>query len=321
LRDVDGWDLAAQNAEDECVISGEAVALSEINAALRAEGTGTMPVPVTHAFHSRQLDPVLTEFAEAVECVPRSAPSRPYISCVTGTWVTADQAVSVNHWVQHLRGTVQFASGIRTALAAGTTAFVQLGPGFMATSNIRRSRAQAVVIVGDDQSPRSGVAEAWARGAKVRWQTEGRRIALPGYPFQRRDYAFDPAAAVGTPEGRSTVGEALMRPTPPTPTDRETRRYPRPPLTTAYRPASDDLERKIVALVEDLLSTSGIGVDDDYFELGWDSLLAMSLASRLSDDLGFEVDADLVYDEPSAARLARALAELDADEDGGRRSG
>ena len=286
--------------------------MGAIDAELRAEGVGTMPVQVTHAFHSHQLDSVLTEFAEAVEGVARFAPSRPYISCVTGTWVTADQAVSVDHWVRQLRGTVQFASAIRTALTHGTSVFVQLGPGQMATSSLRRSRAQAAVVVGEGRLLLSGVAEAWARGATVRWPAGGRRIGLPGYPFQRLDYAFEPAAPAAVTDGQPTLQEPLVTPATPAATNSDARRYPRPPLATAYRPASNKVETRIVGLVEEMLSTSGIGVDDDFFELGWDSLLATSLASRLSLDLELDVDESIVFDAPTAALLASALADLES---------
>lgn len=310
LEGIDGWDLAAHNAEDESVLSGGIDELAVVEAKLRADGVGVLPVEVTHAFHSRRLDAVLAEYGEVVASVPRSAPSRPYISCVTGTWVTADQATSVDHWVQQLRGTVLFAPAVRTALESGISVFVQLGPGLMATSNLRRSRAEAVVVAGDEHEPQEGVGQAWARGATIRRPRNGRRIRIPGYSFAHRDYFFDPATeseeplTAATPEPTSSASP---------PSESPARRYPRPPIATPYRSAGDALEAWIIELVEDELSTDGIGADDDFFELGWDSLLAIALAVRLSDGLGFEVDADAVYDAPTAARLATELEGLGAD--------
>jgi phthiocerol/phenolphthiocerol synthesis type-I polyketide synthase E len=305
LVGVDSWDLAAHNAEDESVLSGSVDALADVDVKLRADGVVTLPVEVTHAFHSRLLDPALAEYGEVIASVTRHAPSRPYISCVTGRWVTADQATSVDHWVQQARGTVLFASAVRTALDAGTSVFVQLGPGLMATSNLRRSRASAVVVTGDEYSPQEGVGQAWARGATIRRPIQGRRIGLPGYPFEHRNYSFAPAVEPGGESRREVVPQP--DPTPPKTAASDSRRYPRPPLATPYRPAADALEARIIGLAEHELSTEGIGADDDLFELGWDSLLAIGLASRLSDDLGFEVDANAVYDAPTAALLAAAL--------------
>ena len=318
LSAFDGWDLAAHNADDESVLSGADSTLAAVDAELRALGVVTLPVAVTHAFHSRLLDPVLAEYGDIVRSVTRHAPSRPYISCVTGTWVTAEQAVSVEHWVQQVRGTVLFAPAVRTALAAGTSIFVQLGPGQMATSNLRRSRAQAIVVAGGDYSPQTGVARAWARGATVRCVEEGRRISLPGYPFEHRDYAFAPTTAPETGDASASGATPSENRAISVESTASNGRYPRPSLETPYRPAGDTLETRIVGLVEEMLSTDGIGVDDDFFELGWDSLLSMALASRLSEDFGFDVDADVVYDAPTVALLAAELVGLGADRELGR---
>jgi phthiocerol/phenolphthiocerol synthesis type-I polyketide synthase E len=330
LRDQDGWDLAAHNADVECVLSGEAAVLDTIAGKLRSDGVGTMPLHVPHAFHSHRLDPVLAEFSALVDRVERCPPSRPYVSCVTGTWITGDQAVSVDHWVRHLRGTVRFAEAVRAALSAGTSTFVQLGPGRMATSHVKRARANAVVFVGDDHLPRPGVAQAWACGATVSWPATGRRIALPGYPFQRRTYVLGPAAAATAtnrpPSARLQLterfhAEALgpvaerVRPSAPAPTHPVTTRHPRPPMATPYRRAGDKLQAAIVDLLEELLNTDGIGVDDDFSELGWNSLLATTLASRIAADRKLDVDPHTVFDASTAARLATAIATLDGEPD------
>ena len=310
LAGVDGWDLAAHNAEDESVLSGTVDALAVVEAKLRSYGVSSLPVEVTHAFHSHLLDRVLAEYGEVIAGVTRHAPLRPLISCVTGTWITPEQATSVDHWVQQARGTVLFAPAVRTALDSGTSVFVQLGPGLMAASNLRRSQAQAVVVPGDEYTPQDGVGQAWARGATIRRPSSGRRIGLPGYPFEHRDYAFPTAVARGAGTETETATASAARPPVAVTSAYGTRRYPRPPLATLYRPAADALEARIIGLVEDELSTDGIGADDDFFELGWDSLLAIGLASRLSGDLGFEVDADVVYDAPTAALLATELERL-----------
>ncbi|MEV0544329.1 type I polyketide synthase [Nocardia salmonicida] len=315
-----GWDLAAHNAADECVLAGNASVLDDIATELRSSGVGIMAIDVAHAFHSRQLDPILDEFAAIVDRIERIAPTRPYISCVTGTWITADEAVSVDYWVRHLRGTVRFAEGIQTAISAGTSTFVQLGPGRMAGSNLRRSRAAATVVVGDNLPPLHGVAQAWACGANVNWTSTSRHIAIPHYPFQRRNYVLG-----------STVLPAQSMPAtrPPHPTvDRERAnnhahngapapgrprgtRHPRPPMATPYRAADSRLESTIITLLETMLDTHGIGVDDDFFELGWNSLLAMSFTSRLAEELDHHIDPRTVLDTPNTAGLAQKLMNLD----------
>lgn len=309
------WDLAAHNADDECVLAGKASVLDAIATELRSAGVGIMPIDVAHAFHSRQLDPILDDFAAIVDGVKRTAPTRPYISCVTGTWITADEAVSVDYWVRHLRGTVRFAEGIHTAISAGTATFVQLGPGRMAGSNLRRNRIAASVVVGDNCPPSHGVAQAWAHGAKVTWTSTGRHITIPNYPFQRRDYVLGPLLPASstpvewTPHFTRNQNDADRHgPTKaPLPELPHLKRHPRPPMATPYRAAVSRLEATIIDLLEAMLDTEGIGVDDDFFDLGWNSLLAMSFTSRLSDELHQPIDPRTVLDASNTARLAQAL--------------
>jgi acyl transferase domain-containing protein/NADP-dependent 3-hydroxy acid dehydrogenase YdfG/acyl carrier protein len=214
LRDNGTWDLAAHNASTECVISGDKAALERIADALRADGVGAVLLNVAHAFHSRHLDPLLAKFAALIEQVPLSAPSRPYLSCVTGTWTTSEQATSTEHWVAHLRDTVFFADAMRTSISAGGSVFLQLGPGRSAGAHAREAGARHVVL-GHSTAPWRGVAHAWTRGADVSWarSSRGRRIPVPGYPFQRDTYVSGPPAtapSITTADpARLPVGEWL----------------------------------------------------------------------------------------------------------------
>ena len=76
-------------------------------------------IPLAAAAHSSMLDPVLPEFLEVVREVELSPPQLPYLSNLTGTWITAEQATDPQYWVDHLRDTVRFADACATVLADG----------------------------------------------------------------------------------------------------------------------------------------------------------------------------------------------------------
>jgi amino acid adenylation domain-containing protein len=67
-------------------------------------------------------------------------------------------------------------------------------------------------------------------------------------------------------------------------------------------------EAAILAAFRDVLGAADIGVDDDFFEFGGHSLLAMALAVRVSAIVGREVLAPTVFTAPSARALTRTLA-------------
>ncbi|SDY87557.1 SDR family NAD(P)-dependent oxidoreductase [Nitrosomonas sp. Nm33] len=88
----------------------------------------------------------------------------------------------------------------------------------------------------------------------------------------------------------------------------KTGRFPRPVLPTAFKSPESELETSIAEIWQNLLGIDAIGVDDNLFELGGDSLLGVQLLSRIR--IGFSVDlhpADF-FRSPTIASLA-ALVE------------
>jgi len=80
--------------------------------------------------------------------------------------------------------------------------------------------------------------------------------------------------------------------------------HARPALATSYRAPSDETERKIVEIWEELLGISGIGVDDNFLDLRGDSLLAAQVTSRLYRTFSVKLPLSSVFDQPTAAALA-----------------
>lgn len=78
--------------------------------------------------------------------------------------------------------------------------------------------------------------------------------------------------------------------------------------STPPRPPGDALEQLVVDNVADLLELDTVGADDEFWDIGLDSLGAVELASRLSDAGWDALDVSAIVECPSAARLAALLA-------------
>ncbi|WP_369639951.1 amino acid adenylation domain-containing protein, partial [Nocardia sp. JMUB6875] len=85
-----------------------------------------------------------------------------------------------------------------------------------------------------------------------------------------------------------------------------------------YRPPATETERIVAAAFTELL-TGRVGRDDDFFEIGGNSLLATRLAGRLRVALDLRVPALLVFEHPTVAALAAAVDKLSTGTDSMRR--
>jgi acyl transferase domain-containing protein/thioesterase domain-containing protein len=234
--------LAAVNAVDECVVSGPTGAVDELLSRLAADEIESQRIPLSAAAHSSLLDPILPEFATAVRGVTLRPPTLPYASNLSGTWITPEQACDPDAWVAHLRGTVRFADGLRTALAGGPAAVIEVGPGRTLTSYARRltpgPRAAVATMrhvkdaIADDVHLLDTLGHLWAAGVDADWPavvtTPGRRrrVVLPTYPFERVRHWIEPG---DHPVARSAPLAAEARPDRP-------RAEPRPVSEWASEP-------------------------------------------------------------------------------------
>ncbi|HSM66116.1 MAG TPA: SDR family oxidoreductase, partial [Ilumatobacteraceae bacterium] len=218
--------LAAVNTDDECVAAGPAAAIAELVDRLASEGVEVTHVPLAAAAHSSMLDSVLDEYEAIVRSVELRPPELRYVSNVTGTWITPDQACRPRYWVDHLRGTVRFAAGLRTAVGERTTLVVELGPGQSLASSARRSglsvRAISTLrhpddIVPDTEHTLAAFGQMWIHGVDVDLDgTTGdgrRRLTLPTYPFQRERCWIAPGqgSAIAGPAVGASPGAVIER--------------------------------------------------------------------------------------------------------------
>ena len=72
--------------------------------------------------------------------------------------------------------------------------------------------------------------------------------------------------------------------------------------------ARDDLERRLVAIWEDVLQRRPIGITDDFFVLGGHSLLAVMLMTRIQKDMQVRLPLSTLLEHPNIEALARAVS-------------
>ncbi|MCU0681992.1 MAG: acyltransferase domain-containing protein [Polyangiaceae bacterium] len=321
--------LAAVNAPTQCVLAGPPGLVNEAETKLAAAGIVARRLPSTRAFHSpimRSAAPRLTELARAARPRP---PERPFLSNVTGTWITPAEATDPEYWGEHLCRPVRFAEGLAALLGDERRLLLEVGPGRTLSRLAQRHPAApgATVIASlPDEGPEAGaplvhaLGRLWQAGAAVDWggfaRAERRkRVPLPTYPFERRRYWIDPPGASVRPGAPLAEGApppaSSAPPAPPI-----SSKHPRPStLNAPYVAPVNAFERSLAELWEQALGIAPIGAQDNFFELGGDSLVAVQLSARIQQELGIEVPAVSLYEGLTVRSLANTLRpEPGADE-------
>ena len=200
-----GLSLAAVNGPSLCVVSGSPYAIAEIEARLTRTGVEVRRVHIDTALHSEMVTPILEPFTRFVEKLSLQTPRLPYISNVTGTWITPQEATSPDYWARHLRRTVRFSEGIQALQQETAGLLLEVGPGHTLSVLARQQQDQAskqsvFPSLGYTRSPHSELAsllttvgQLWLAGASVDWAAftadrRRKRIPLPTYPFERQRY-------------------------------------------------------------------------------------------------------------------------------------
>jgi aryl carrier-like protein len=83
----------------------------------------------------------------------------------------------------------------------------------------------------------------------------------------------------------------------------------RPGGDAGVRPPRDSLERDLAAIWKEMLGVQQVSIDDDFFELGGQSLIAMRLFNRIRKEHGIELSLSVLFQAPTIAATAELLRE------------
>ncbi|BDA68749.1 acyltransferase [Calothrix sp. PCC 7716] len=125
----DNLSLSAVNGPSMCVIAGRIDAIEALEQQLTRKGLACRRLETSHAFHSHMMEAVSSNLRELVKGFNLQAPEIPYISNITGTWITAAEATNPDYWVKHLCQPVLFAPGIQELWKHKYPILLEIGPG------------------------------------------------------------------------------------------------------------------------------------------------------------------------------------------------
>jgi amino acid adenylation domain-containing protein len=309
--------IAGLNSPSLSVVSGPTGAIEELEKQLERDSVGCKRLRTSHAFHSAMMDPMLDAFENEVRDITLSAPRIPYVSGVTGTWITAEEATTPGYWRDHCRMPVRFADASALLLDMPGAVLLEVGPGQALTTLAHQQRGNRAIPIVASMPERGAEAVAsetmlealgrlWAAGVQPKWQRvwsneKRKRTALPTYPFERKKHWIDPPQRN---QPAHVLGEAKIA---VPATDIQTEKKIDMAIE-ANGIASDRrtrLQAMVASLFEELsgIATGSEDADTSFLELGFDSLFLTQATQAVQRRFGVKVTFRQMVEQYSSIRL------------------
>lgn len=195
--------ISAINGEKLCVLAGETEAIEKIATDLNSKGLVCRRLQTNHAFHSHMMEPLAEVFTQMLQAFDLQPPSIPFVSNVTGTWITPEEATDATYWTKHLCQAVRFANGVLQLWNANNPILLEVGPGQTLGSLALQCLDENIAVLpslSDSYNQQSDVefllnqlSKLWLWGVEIDYSKfyenqQLHRIALPTYPFERQRY-------------------------------------------------------------------------------------------------------------------------------------
>jgi acyl transferase domain-containing protein len=315
--------VAGLNGPELNVVSGPEPAVKALEARLSAAGVNCRMLATSHAFHSPMMDGALPAFRQLLESTPMQRPERPWVSGLTGDWITAEQATDPEYWVRQLREPVRFSDAVRRLSQDPNLSFLEVGPGHGLANLVRghRNRPPQQTVVtslgrepgGDARSMLQALGRLWVAGVEPEWTAvhsgeRRHRVPLPTYPFEPERHWVDPPAMPTSAGAEPSAHLAsIPDPVPSQPQSLERRIGQSPSVSPAER-GQASVQDRLRALLSDASghAPEAIAASQSFVELGFDSLLLTQVGAAIQKTFGRSVSLrQLLEDFPTLETLAR----------------
>jgi acyl transferase domain-containing protein/acyl carrier protein len=322
-----------------CVAAGSIEAVDIFEKEMQKKRLFCTRINIAHAVHSQLMNPIRNKFETKVKEVTLNKPRIPFISNVSGDWITLEEARNPRYWGDQLCATVRFSEGINQLMKEENAVFVEIGPGRVLSNIIRQHPNKKpghlfVNLARHQQENESdnyfllrAIGQLWLYGIEIDWpafysREKRYRIPLPTYPFEGKRYWIDDTifrkiVELQAPDSSST--KKVVEEERDTSALVDPQQSPSTPLVVGeggyeyeeeYEAPRDELEQNIARVWQEFLGFEKIGVYDNFFHLNGDSLTATQLITRLKEIYPVDIAMQDFFEEPTIDHLAQVVKTL-----------
>lgn len=319
--------IAAINTESTCVISGNNKSIKAVSDVFSSKDISFTMLKISHASHSQMMDSILNAYEMELNKVNFSKPNYPFISCTTGNLITTQEAMSPKYWVNHLRETVNFSRGLDFLLKEGHSTYIEIGSAKTLLGFLKQNKnyyfdldlltvlKHPKDVMEDMHYLLNTLGTVWRNGIDVNWNEyysgESRnKISVPTYSFDKIIFpskvnpikkineflklnSNDETSKNGfnskfmhSPELFQNEGVEVVDSSINTDSVYDSER---PNIKSLYKEAQSETEKILCDLWKSLFGYERVGINDDFFELGGDSLKVKTLLKRIHRTFNIEI--------------------------------
>jgi phthiocerol/phenolphthiocerol synthesis type-I polyketide synthase E len=308
-----GLDIAAINVHTQTVVSGPSDIIANFSEQLTAQGIQSQILNTSHAFHSAMMDPILPEFEKVLNQMLFIAPYRPYLCNVNADWANPTTVMKADYWTKHLRQPVRFADGLTKLFHTfDRLVLLEIGPGQTLTNFAKRHAEKNTEFclaslqnrnceMPDVEFIQHTIGKLWMADRKMfRWRKyykgERRlRIPLPTYPFERQRYWVDAPLTNPIPTQFIPQLESVQ---------------PKIKIPT-QEVILNPVQSRLLPIWQQVLGLPSIGLQDNFFDLGGDSLMAVQLVKLINDEFNSNIASQSLLNAPTIEQFAELITSLD----------
>lgn len=253
-----------------------------------------------------------------------SSPRLGFVSSVTGD-LNSDEIASAKYWCRHIQPSRLIAAGMKTLRTQGCEVFVEIGtqPKLLEMAcqylpDVETQNFTYLPSLHPERSPWQqmllSLAQLYIRGVQINWSGFDqdylrRRVALPTYPFGRQRYWLETTQVESdqTASSDKSLHPTALKPldTPLSQNGKINSRAVEPKET--FVPPRNDLERQLLEIWEKVLGIQPIGVTDNFFKLGGNSLQAVRLFAQIEKVFAQKLPLTTLFQSATVEQLADIL--------------
>ena len=327
--------IAAINSSELCVVSGKQGSIEEFQQTLHERSIASKILQTSHAFHSYLMDDILPEYEKEVKRIKIHHQQIPFVSNLTGKPARDNEISKSEYWVRQLREPVKFSDGIEIILGQGACYFIEVGPGkalstFVNSHKNKGSNHKVINTIRHSDAQENdlkyligSIGKLWQCGLEPDWtgyyrEERRNKVSLPTYAFDKIEYPVNVDAFRMISEiisDKHLISNDLS----------DWFHVPSGELSSSMNIKNESAEKnintslisikeKLIDIWQKFLGRSDINEEDDFFEIGGDSLKATTLIGRINNEFNIELSIANLFKESTIRKLSEYIYLINPEE-------